>query len=246
MNKPLGCKSYGSIPHLLGSRLGAGDHHCHEGQERIATVKLKHKHQRIYIQEKLDGSNVGIALKDDKLLPITRAGYLANTSPYIQHHYFYDWVFQHEEKFRKVLKEGERLCGEWLLKAHGTLYRFDDVDPFVAFDIIKDKERFLFNDFFERVDGYFEIPYTITGRPFSVEEALETISEKGQHGALETIEGAVWRVEDHQKGRVDFLTKYIRPDKIDGKYFVKKNGVEIDIWNQGKCVIDILMDKELK
>ena len=31
--KPLKQKSYGSIPHLLGSRLGVGDHHCHEGQQ---------------------------------------------------------------------------------------------------------------------------------------------------------------------------------------------------------------------
>jgi len=35
--KPLGIKSYGSIPHLPGSRIGIGDHKCHEGQERIAT-----------------------------------------------------------------------------------------------------------------------------------------------------------------------------------------------------------------
>ena len=33
--KPLGRKAYGSIPHLPGSRIGPGDHHCHEGQRRI-------------------------------------------------------------------------------------------------------------------------------------------------------------------------------------------------------------------
>jgi len=57
-NKPLGRKSYGSIPHLPGSRLGPGDYHAHEGQARIATEKARDKHDKIYVQEKLDGSNV--------------------------------------------------------------------------------------------------------------------------------------------------------------------------------------------
>jgi len=35
--KPLGGKSYGHIAHLPGSRMGPGDHKCHEGQKRIAT-----------------------------------------------------------------------------------------------------------------------------------------------------------------------------------------------------------------
>ena len=44
--KPLGGKAYGSIPHLIGSRVGPGDHHCHEGQARIATEKVRDKHDR--------------------------------------------------------------------------------------------------------------------------------------------------------------------------------------------------------
>jgi hypothetical protein len=38
----------------------------------------------------------------------------------------------------------------------------------------------------------------------------------GKHGALEPIEGVMWRVE--RKGKVDFLCKYVRPDKQDGIY----------------------------
>jgi hypothetical protein len=39
----------------------------------------------------------------------------------------------------------------------------------------------------------------------------------GMHGALEPLEGAVWRVE--REGKVDFLGKYVRHFKQDGKYF---------------------------
>ena len=42
--KPFGRLSYGSIPHLPGSRLGSGDHHITEGQARILTVKTRDKH----------------------------------------------------------------------------------------------------------------------------------------------------------------------------------------------------------
>lgn len=45
--KPLGQKAYGSIPHLPGSRLGPGDHHCHEGQAKIATEKARDKHEQL-------------------------------------------------------------------------------------------------------------------------------------------------------------------------------------------------------
>ena len=55
-NKTLGRKAYGSIGHLPNSRVGPKDHHVHEGQARICTVKARDKHDRVIVQEKLDGS----------------------------------------------------------------------------------------------------------------------------------------------------------------------------------------------
>ncbi len=63
--KPLGQKSYGHIPHLPGSRIGPGDHKCEEKQMKIACEKIRNKHDRVIVQEKLDGSNVGIARVND-------------------------------------------------------------------------------------------------------------------------------------------------------------------------------------
>lgn len=60
--KPLGRKNYGSISHLLGSRLGPSEYHVHKGQNDIATVRPRDKHDRITVTEKVDGSGVGIAL----------------------------------------------------------------------------------------------------------------------------------------------------------------------------------------
>jgi hypothetical protein len=59
---------------------------------------------------------------------------------------------------------------------------------------------------------------------------MKRLNVYGFHGALEPVEGAVWRVERYRlinkslgnvggrKPVVDFIVKYVRPDKEDGKY----------------------------
>lgn len=220
--KPLGIKAYGSIPHLPGSRLGPGDHHCHEGQAKIATEKTRDKHDYVIVQEKLDGSNVAVAKVKGDIVALTRSGYLATTSKYEQHHKFSDWVSDNFSRFHELLMEGERVCGEWLIQAHGTRYELLH-EPFVAFDLIYNQRRFDFAGFEYRMSLYdFVIPKVIHrgNSAFSVEKAIESISKSG-HGAIDSVEGAVWRIE--RKGEVDFLTKYVRYDKEDGKYFPEKN-----------------------
>lgn len=215
--KPLNRKSYGSIGHLPQSRLGTGDHKVAEGQMRIATLKKRDKHDTIIVQEKLDGSNVGVALKDGIIYPLIRAGYIANSSPYQMHHEFHKWVELNEARFRELLAEGERVCGEWLIQAHGTRYKLPH-EPFVAFDIFNvENKRVNYGSFKERINNLFVMPHEISsGDPVTVEAAMEYLGKYGYHGALEEIEGAVWRVE--RKGIVDFLCKFVRPDKEDGIY----------------------------
>jgi hypothetical protein len=103
--KPLGHRNYGSIPHLPGSRRGPGDHKCHEGQAKIATEKARDKNDTIIVTEKLDGSNVGVAMVDGVIIPLGRAGYPALSSPWLQHKFFAQWVFQRQHLFREVLQD---------------------------------------------------------------------------------------------------------------------------------------------
>lgn len=230
--KPLNAKSYGSIPHLPGSRLGPGDFHIHEGQARIATEKARDKHDLIIVQEKLDGSNVAVAKVKGEILALTRSGYLATTSPYDQHHYFAKWVKQNEDRFLSLLNERERVCGEWLAMAHGTKYDLPH-EPFVPFDIMTGAKRIIYNDFIKRIVLVnLTSPNLISiGQPFPIESMLECIKESG-HGAVDEVEGAIWRVE--RKGVVDFLAKYVDHNKQDGKYFAENNN-GVPVWN---CNID--------
>lgn len=221
-------KSYGSIPHLPNSRLGSGDHYCPEGQADIVLKKKRDKNDLVIVTEKLDGSNVGVLKKDGIIIPLVRSGHVANTSKYKQHQLFHDWVMKNHGKFDGVLREGERLCGEWLLQAHGTRYNLPH-EPFVAFDIMEGKERISFIELFNRLNGKFTMPSLVhIGEAISVDDALKKLGKFGRHGAIDEVEGLVYRVE--RNGKFDFICKFVKHTKEDGKYLESVTGKE-PIWN---------------
>lgn len=214
--KPLGGKAYGSTPHLPGSRVGPGDHHCHEGQRVICEEKARDKHDRVIVTEKLDGSNVAVAKVNGRVVALTRAGYAAITSPYPQHHYFGWWVEGRRDLFHCLLADGEMINGEWLALAHGTMYQLPH-DPFVAFSMAVGKKRLPWDEVASRCAAAgITTPRVLSdGPPISVDAVKELIAISG-HGAVDPVEGAVWRVES--RGEFDFLAKWVSPAKEDGKY----------------------------
>lgn len=227
-DKPLGMKAYGSIPHLPGSRLGPGDHHVTEGQARICLVRPRDKNDLILVQEKLDGSSCAVAKINGVCVPLIRAGYPAISSRFEQHHLFAQWVYANYDRFNERLEEGERLVGEWLAQAHGTRYALTH-EPFVVFDLMHGQERVPYDEFVKCTFPYFVLPNLLHyGTPFAIEDAMALLADGGDHGALDPVEGAVWRVE--RNGKVDYLAKYVRPNKIDGKYLPEITGSE-PVWN---------------
>lgn len=228
--KPAPFKNYGSIGHLPGSRLGEGDHHINAGQAKILTEKARDSKDLIIVQEKLDGANVGVFKCEGQLIGLTRKGHKATTSTLRQFQLFQEWIYNHEDYFA-FLEEGERVVGEWIAMAHGTKYYTQT--PFIAFDIMRNNERLNYIDFRARVGFSLPVAHLLhIGGPVSIkqiERRLDTrIGETyGFHGALEPVEGAVWRCE--REGKVDMLGKYVRHFKEDGKYF-SENHDEL-IWN---------------
>lgn len=227
--KPIGGKSYGSIPHLSNSRVGEKDYHCHEGQERIATVKARDKNDSVIVQEKMDGSNVGIARVNGQLFPMTRAGYIAISSPFEQHHLFYKWVYDNLSRF-DFIKEGERVCGEWLLQAHGTIYH-NLSDPLYVFDLFRDNQRVDKVEYITRLAdcGLWFAPIIHHGDPIATQEAMRYLGNDGCAKAEGGPEGLVYRV--YRNNKFDYLCKYVRMDKIDGKYLPEISGKE-PVWNE--------------
>lgn len=221
--KPIGRKNYGSIGHLPNSRLGPGDHAITEGQYKICCVKARDRHERIIVTEKLDGSNTGVALLNGTLYPLQRKGYSCINSPYEMHRLFYNWVMAQQERFLSVLREGERLVGEWLAQAHGTKYNLPH-EPWVVFDLMIDDKRTPWDGFLERVKvGNFITPKLLQDNgAIPTEKAYDLAKESG-HGAIDDVEGIVYRVE--HRGEWEFMAKWLRPDKVDGLYLDK------EVWN---------------
>jgi hypothetical protein len=234
--KPLGRPAYGSIPHLPGSRVGPGDWHLHEGQARILLEKCR-PGDHIVVEEKLDGACMSVANIDGEIVPLIRAGYRARDGLFEHLRAFEPWVAQRADLFATLLAPGERIVGEWLALAHGTLYdpAHPSFRPFVAFDIFRNNERVLRDEFWDRTRivtsrarGLAHAPVLHEGGALGVAEALACLGATGYRGALEPPEGAVWRCE--REGRVEFLAKYVRPEKIDGRYLPEISGGEA-IWH---------------
>lgn len=226
--KPLGAKAYGSIPHLPGSRLGEGDHHCQEGQARIATERVRDKHDLVTVTVKLDGSCMAVARVEGQLLALGRAGYLAASSPFEQHHLFADWVDCNRSRF-DALAEGERVVGEWLAQAHGTRYALWH-EPFCPFDLMVGQRRMPY----EQLQRFAESAELVTpallrgpGPAVSIDEALPEL-DVARHGEIDAVEGAVWRVE--RRGEFDFMVKFVRHDKVDGLFRPESTGSG-EVWN---------------
>lgn len=231
--KPLGIKAYGSIPHLPGSRRGPGDYGLDEGQARILTQSVRDKFDHIIVQEKLDGSCCSVARIGQVIVALGRAGYPARSSKYPMHHAFADWAeFENHQRFLALLRDGERCVGEWLMQAHGTKYDLPH-EPFVIFDLMIGHERLPAEMLYPLCAMHgFTCPRIIhQGGPISIANVLPLLEPSG-HGAIDEVEGAVWRVE--RKGEVDFLGKFVKSSKVDGKYLeITTGGPPVYNWKPG-------------
>lgn len=242
--KPLGRKAYGSIGHMPQSRIGSGDWHIHDGQARICCEKPR-RGDSVIVTEKLDGACVSIANISGEIVSLIRSGYRAQDAVYDHLKDFAPYVDKRKEIFYGLLKPGERICGEWLSLAHGTRYDSSHLffSPFIAFDIFRDNQRILYCEFVQRVLNACITPAFCVHdsySPCSIEYALQKLGEYGHHGAVDPIEGAVWRVE--REGQVDFLAKFVRHDKVDGKYLPEISNAA-PIWNWSEEANSTALDR---
>lgn len=229
--KPLGGKAYGSIPHLPGSKFGNRDDKGIDIKTANYFLRNPGKKNLILVTEKLDGTCVSVAKIDGEIIPLIRAGYKAETSRWVQHHLFAQWVCENKGKF-EYLKNNERICGEWLAMAHGTIYDLDGRDPFVPFDLFSGLTRKPYQDLIDYCDdnglSYAPLLYYGYEHGCDIETALKHLGDHGYYGAVDIAEGCVWRWE--RSNGIIGMAKYVRPEKEIGKYLEGVTGND-PIWN---------------
>lgn len=229
--KPLGRKTYGKIPHLSCSRLGDGDYKITAGEERILTEKVRDSKDNIIVTEKLDGCNMAVAKIDGKIVPLGRAGYLAETAPYPHMRLFARYVYELKYKeFDSLLGEGDWCSGEWMALAHGTIYDLGNEGPYHIFDIFSKGERIpFFQTQLSVVSAGLKPVYTLVSghRSFDVSYVMSALGRNGNYGARDGAEGAVWRLE--RDGKYQMMAKYVNSFKEPGKYLPEISGDD-PIW----------------
>lgn len=235
-SKPLGHRAYTKIPHLPGSRTGQNDTHAPRELARWCTHACR-PGDSVVVQEKLDGSCVAVALINQEIIALGREGFRATTAQNPGRRMFARWVELHEKRFRAVLTEGEWLVGEWLALAHSTRYQLTH-EPFVVFDLCSgvkdDASKTIISLSAECADsrlrkGDFVRPHVLhQGSAISVEAIDQKLGAHGFHGALDRVEGAMWRVERNEE--VVFRAKFVRPGKTDGALLPENSG-QPAIWN---------------
>lgn len=224
-------RAYGSIPHLPGSRTGSADRTVSAGQARLCTVPPGDSRDEVIVQEKLDGSCVAALRDGDRIVALGRGGDEAARSPNPARRLWAAFVGDHADRFRAVLEPGERLVGEWLALAHGTRYVLRH-EPFVCFDLMRGTDRLPLDALAARVGEGFVLPGLVhRGAPLDPEAALGRLGA-GFHGAIDPVEGAVWRLERTEAGatRVIVVAKYVRASKVDGALLPENSGAA-PIWN---------------
>lgn len=230
--KPLGHKSYPSIPHLAYSKKTKGDRGVvNDGQEFLATRCSSGGNTLVIITEKVDGAGVSIARIGNDIIPLQRSGHLATASPYEHLQMFAEWTKKNESRFLGVLDDGERICAEWIAMVHTIPYLvYKDQDPLIVFDIMRNGyDRATDLELSQRLHSKFRLAHHVSvGKSMTPRRAMTMLGELGESGAMDRPEGCVWRVE---RGPATlFLAKWVRPDFEPGKHLSQFSG-KPPIWN---------------
>ena len=227
--KILSTKVYDSIPHLPGSRIGLSEKTVDRNKTRMLTSQAINDSDLVIVQEKLDGSCVCVYRRGDQILALGKDGDLASESANHSIQIWSDWVDNNEERFMKILNDGERVCGEWLALAHGTRYKLTH-EPFVVFDFFDSNNKpYSFKEINDRCKlASLTTPFLVhEGGPCSIEMGLEKL-KSNFHCAIDQTEGLVYRLE--RQGRVLFRAKFVRNDKVGGCYLPEKTN-DKELWN---------------
>jgi hypothetical protein len=107
---------YPRTPHLAGSRLQPGD----SDADQIPPARLAGG--RLYLEEKVDGSNVGLSFENGALRLQSRGHYLAGGPRERQFARLKAWASAHEEALYEALGETRILFGEWCFAVHSVFY----------------------------------------------------------------------------------------------------------------------------
>jgi len=210
---------YPRTPHLFGSKGTEDDKHLNESDslEFISDDSL-------IVEEKIDGTNVGIHFSDNREIVLQCRGHLITEGMHPQYDLFKQWAVVKRNVLEERLEQRFILFGEWVYARHSIFYR-QLSHYFFEFDIY-DKAEEAFLDLQQRLSllegtGIETVPVIHHGA--LKRKQLESLIGPSQFDSQfeppnksETdnlMEGLYFRTEAN--GVVTGRAKYVRPEFVE-------------------------------
>ena len=206
---------YPRTPHLVGSEGTADDKRMSKSAtERMLTDKS------LIVEEKLDGTNVGLHFVEDRLVLQCR-GHEITAGMHPQYDLFKQWATTKRTVFEKMLGQQFIMYGEWMYARHTVYYR-QLPHYFFEFDIF-DKQQRVFLDLETRLQmmegtGILTVPVIHQG-PATVKNLDELTGPSKFDSQFDNpftgvqddlMEGVYLRTES--SGTVTARAKFVRPE----------------------------------
>jgi len=157
---------------------------------------VKFTQQRVVIEEKVDGANLGISVTEDFQIRFQNRSHFVNSATATQFKQLDNWVAQHPGIWQVLASPDIVLYGEWLFAKHSIHYT-SLPDYFLAFDIyIPSEGKFLSRakrDALLEGSGIASVPVLAEGT-FSKQEILDLL-ERPSAFYDGKVEGAYIRIE---------------------------------------------------
>ena len=210
---------YPRTPHLFGSRGTDDDKHMSQAESEgfIADDSL-------IVEEKLDGTNVGIHFSDDGDLVLQCRGHLITEGMHPQYDLFKQWASVKCPVLEECLKRRFILFGEWVYARHSVRYR-QLPHYFFEFDIY-DKEEETFLDLSQRLSilegtGVQTVPVVHKGAAAKSQlerlvgpSCFDSQFDNPKTGRTDNLmEGLYLRIE--AGGAVTGRAKFVRPEFVE-------------------------------
>ena len=135
---------YPHTPHLFGSKGTEDDKHLNEA-DSIEFIS----NDSLIVEEKIDGTNVGIHFSENGEIVLQCRGHLITEGMHPQYDLFKQWAVVKRNVLEERLEQRFILFGEWVYARHSIFYR-QLTHYFFEFDIY-DKEAKAFLDLRQRL-----------------------------------------------------------------------------------------------
>lgn len=184
------------------------------------TPRLKIGGDRVYVTEKLDGSNLVFFKKDDKLYFAQRKNIVCidelEEVKDILYKGLYQWLTDNKDVLQQELREGSAICGEWL--GMGCLkYTIDEFDKkwymfakaniddeFNLYNLNYEHSLFIYPFISQEIPSFIGIvPEVIELNVIPTKEHLDSIYQKYCEKVNRNVEGFVVNYKNN-------ITKYVR------------------------------------